>query len=226
MAFGGFGPGARAFFAELSANNDRDWFEAERPRYEREVLRPAEAFVMELGPALARLYPSVSYGLGANGRGSVMRLHRDLRFSKDKRPYKENLGVIFPLAPGKKVEAPIFYFHLDAERAFFYGGRHVMPPDILGRYRAAVEDERRGPRLVQALEALGELGLAQMEEPAYKRAPAGYDPRHPRSALLRQAALGVGVELCEGELGVPGLVARCLSLAGSMRPLLDWLMDL
>lgn len=226
MSFRGFGPGARAFFAELAANNDRAWFEAERARYEREVVRPAEAFVMELGPALARLYPSVAYGLGGNGRGSIMRLNRDLRFSRDKGPYKENLGVIFPLAPGRKVEAPILYFHLDAGRSFFYGGRHVMAPETLRRYRAAVDDERRGPRLVAALEGLKAAGLGQMEEPAYKRAPAGFDPRHPRAELLRQAALGVGAELGDEELGGPGLIERCRALAASMRPLMAWLLEI
>ncbi len=223
MGFAGFGPATREFLADLSSHNDRAWFEDNRERYDTDLREPAEAFILELGPMLEREYPSVLYDTRRNGSGSLMRIHRDVRFSPDKRPYKENLGIIFPLAPGKKVEQDMFYFHIEAGSAFFYGGRHVFPPDALERYRQAVDDARRGPKLQTALKRLEGFGLRRMEDPAYRRVPRGYPPDHPRAALLRQAAIGVGVDLSPDELASPGLPARCLAAAASMRPLMDWL---
>lgn len=223
MGFDGFGRGTLDFFQDLSLNNDRDWFQANRHRYEAQVRAPGEAFITALGPLLAEVYPSVIYDTRRNGAGSLMRIHRDVRFSPDKRPYKENLGIIFPLAPGKKVEVPIFYFHLEAGRAFFYGGQHVFGPEALPRYRAAVADDRSGPALVGLLSELAERGFAAMEDPAYKRVPRPFPQDHPRGDLLRQAALGVGFDLFPDDLSSPNLVQRCGDAALAMRPLLSWL---
>lgn len=223
MPFNGFGPGAAAFFGDLRRNNSRTWFDANRARYEREIREPAESFVLDLGKLLAGDFPSVIYDTRRNGSGSVMRIYRDIRFSPDKRPFKENLGVIFPLAPGKKVQVPIFYFHLDAKESFFYGGQHVMTPETLARYRAAVGDEKTGPALERILAELAERGIGEMEEPTYKRPPRGYRADHPRLRLLRQAALGVGIPLAPEELASPGLPARCADAAATMGSLMEWL---
>ena len=221
MAFNGFGPGTIDFLHELSINNNRAWFMDNQGRYESEIREPAESFILALGPLLAKEYPSVIFDTRRNGAGSLMRIHRDVRFSPDKRPYKENLGIIFPLVPGKKVEVPIFYFHIEAGQAFFYGGQHVFPPEVLERYRKAVDHRRTGPALEAILGNLARQGLRLMEEPKYKRVPRDYKVEHPRVDLLRQAALGVGLDLGSDELGKPEIVDRCLAAARRMKSLMD-----
>lgn len=226
MAFNGFGPGTIGFLHELSLNNNKSWFMENQERYELDLREPAEAFILGLGPLLAKEYPSVIFDTRRNGAGSLMRIHRDVRFAHDKRPYKENLGIIFPLMPGKKVDVPIFYFHIEATQAFFYGGQHVFPSEVLERYRQAVDHRHTGPALEAILNKLSGQGLRLMEEPKYKRVPGNYGSNHPRAGLLRQAALGVGFDLGSDELGKPELVDRCLAAARQMKDLMDWFLPL
>lgn len=221
--FTGFGKPTRAFLADLSRNNNKPWFTEHRTRYEDDLLSPATGFVLELGPRLKKIYPHINYGTQKNGTGSIMRIYRDVRFSKDKRPYKENLGVIFWIGEGKKVELPCFYFHLDAGKSFFYGGRHMFPKDVLETYRSAVADDASGTELEEILSSLEKQGLPLMEEPAYKRVPRGYPADHPRELLLRLGGLGVSMDITPEAAAAPDLVESCAGAAAKMKPLLDWL---
>jgi uncharacterized protein (TIGR02453 family) len=221
--FTGFGPQSQRFLDELAAHNNKHWFEENRGRYERELLEPAASLVRALGPRLAESYPKLSYGTQRNGTGSIMRIHRDIRFSPDKRPYKENLGVIFWIGTGKKVELPAFYLHLQPSRAFFYGGQHVFPKPVLERYRAAVDAEATGTALAMALKELEGKGLSVFEEPAYKRVPQGFPREHARADLLRFAGMGVGVDLPAATVGSAMLLEACTDLAENAHPLMDWL---
>ncbi len=223
MSFNGFGSGILDFLSDLKEHNDREWFGEHKDRYERQIREPAEAFIVELGRRLSESYPSVIYDTRRNGGGSLMRIYRDARFAKDKRPFKENVGIIFPLASGKKVEAPMFYFHVELGNIFFYGGQHVFTQEVLDRYRRAVDDGRSGVALSTLLSDLDRAGYPAMEDPAYKRVPRPYPSDHQRGELLKQTALGVGVHFTKEDLGRPGLVDDCVRAATTMRPLMDWL---
>ena len=223
MPFDGFGPGALRFLQDLTFNNDREWFAANRDRYETEIRGPAQSFIVSLGVLLSEEFPSVIFDTRLNGSGSLMRIYRDIRFSPDKRPLKENVGIIFPLKPGKKVEVPIFYFHIEAGRSFFYGGQHVFSPEVLESFRQAVDDDRTGAALQAILSDLALKGLRAMEEPAYKRVPRSHAADHPRADLLRQAALGVGIDFRPENLERADLAVRCFDAAVAMKPLMDWL---
>jgi uncharacterized protein (TIGR02453 family) len=224
--FSGFGAEAQAFFADLGQNNNKEWFHEHRDRYDTEILEPATTFVVELGERLRESFPSLRFGTQRNGSGSIMRINRDIRFSPDKRPYKENLGVIFWLGEGKKVEQPCFYFHVDATRSFFYGGQHQFPRPVLERYRQAVNEDKRGSQLERILADLEADGLPLMEEPAYKRVPRGYDREHPREHLLRLAGIGVGTDVPADMLVQGDLTDYCVERAGRMKPLLNWLTEM
>jgi len=226
MAFKGFGPGAAKFFAELASNNERIWFEDNRDRYEREVIEPAFAFTEELGTRLEALYPGLRWSLARNGSGSIMRIHRDLRFSRDKSPYKTNLGIIFWIGEGKKIELPIFYFHLEPVKSFFYAGQHSFPREDLGRFRSAVDDPRRGAALGRIMDALEAEGLPLFEEPELKKVPRGFEEEHPRALYLRLANIGVGRNFGKREIARADLPARCAAIAATARPLMDWLLAL
>jgi len=222
----GFGAGVRRFYADLAKNNTRTWFEANRGRYEREVLGPAAALVEGMAPRLAKTWPALAWGTQRSGAGSIMRIHRDVRFSADKRPYKENLGILLWIGPGAKMERPAFYLNLDARSAFFYAGFHVLPKPALARYRDAVADVKRGQALERILARLAAGGLEVMEEPAYKRVPAGYPSDHPRATLLRHDGLGVFTDLDAADVADPGLTARLAAVALKAGPLVDWLLQI
>lgn len=224
--FDGFGPAARIFLRELAAHNRKDWFSANKDRYERFIREAGERFIEEMGPRLSSLFPEIRYDTRRNGAGSMMRIHRDIRFSPDKRPYKENLGIVFWIGEGRKVEQPGYYFHFGIQESFFYGGQHIFPKPLLGAYRSAVDDDRAGTRLTRLLEDLAERGLPIMEEPAYKRVPRGFDAGHPRGELLRYNGIGVAQQLTSEELESSALVPSLIKTAEKMKPLLDWLLTL
>lgn len=222
--FTGFSNDTVEFLRELAANNTRHWFEANRDRYERAIRVPAEAFIETLGPVLSERFPGVHYDTRRNGAGSLMRINRDVRFSPDKRPYKENVGIVFWIGEGKKVERPGFYFHIGVDAAFFYGGQHMFPKEVLERYRDAVDTGRTGPELPGILDHLHRDGLVLYEEPQYKRVPRGYPTDHPRATLLRYKGMGAARPLQLDELTDSTLVERCASTAAALTPLVNWLL--
>ncbi|MCA9520487.1 MAG: TIGR02453 family protein, partial [Myxococcales bacterium] len=112
-----FGDETLDFLEELSLNNNRDWFTAHKPRYESFVRDPALAFVRAMAPRLERLAPSLIADDRKMG-GSLMRIYRDTRFSKDKTPYKTNIGIHFRHKSAKDVHAPGLYVHVGLDGHF------------------------------------------------------------------------------------------------------------
>ena len=106
-----FTPALFAFLAELAANNNREWFRANKSRYDGDVKEPALAFISDFAPHLARISTRFRADPRANG-GSLFRIYRDTRFSKDKRPYKTHTGIHFRHEAAKDAHAPGFYLHL------------------------------------------------------------------------------------------------------------------
>lgn len=132
-----------AFLDELRANNDRVWFEANKARYEAEVREPALEFIAAMAPLLAEFAPEFRAEPRKMG-GSLMRVFRDTRFSRDKTPYKTNVGIQFRHGLGKDVHAPGFYVHVAGDGCFLGAGCWHPEPDVLGRIRdriAARPDE-------------------------------------------------------------------------------------
>jgi uncharacterized protein (TIGR02453 family) len=115
-----------AFLRELRQHNDRNWFEAYKPRYETAVRIPALAFIEAMGPRLATISPHFR-ALAKKSGGSLMRVYRDTRFSKDKTPYKTNVGIQFRHEAGRDVHCPGFYLHLEPGRCFLGAG--IWRPD-------------------------------------------------------------------------------------------------
>src|SRR3990167_4561282 len=109
------------FLGELAANNDKIWFEANKPRYESLVREPALAFIAAMAPHLAQFAPQFRADPRKMG-GSLMRVFRDTRFSRDKTPYKTNIGIQFRHTLGKDVHAPGFYVHVALDECFFGAG--------------------------------------------------------------------------------------------------------
>ena len=186
--FTGFPEGVTTFLADLAANNNKPWFEAHRRQYEQDLLEPTRAFADSMADRLTELAPS---GL-EDIQGSAFRIYRDVRFSKDKTPYKTHVGIVFHAAESPKGESPGYYFHLEPTRMMVGAGMHAFPKEFLTAYREAVADDRLGSSLRRAVDDAVAAGQEIWGE-SYKRVPAGYDPNHPRADLLRHGGLFVTV---------------------------------
>ena len=172
---GPFGPGLLEFLRELDLNNDREWFERHKQRYEDEVREPALAFVRAMAPHVEKLSPHLRADARRVG-GSLMRLHRDIRFALDKRPFKTNLGIHFRHEAGRDVHAPGVYFHVDPAQVFLGAGMwRPDGPALAAVRRAIVKDPaawlraRDGKKFRAAWELGGE---------SLKRPPRGFDAGH------------------------------------------------
>lgn len=185
----GFTTESLKFFSDLEKNNSREWFDKNRSIFENEVLIPAKAFVNEMGQRLETIAPDII--ADARTDKSIFRIHRDIRFSKDKRPYKTHLGIYFWEGKKKKLENPGFYFQFDKDSIFLGVGRHVFSSDSLKSYREAVVDPVKGKDLIKAVNDVTKkdskyiLGWKE-----YKQIPRGYDKNHPNSDYLLYGGLG------------------------------------
>src|SRR5688572_11549237 len=179
-------PDTMAFLADLKANNDRTWFQANKARYEAVYKRPAEAFAAELRPRLEAL---AGRPLGAK----VFRIHRDVRFSKDKSPYNTHLHLGFqaPKVAGELRRRGGFYFGLEADKLTLGVGAFDFGPADLEKYRRAVAGDSDGEELAAILAGM----VAKPGEPDLKRVPAPYPADHPRGDLLRHKGLNVWQDL-------------------------------
>jgi uncharacterized protein (TIGR02453 family) len=166
--FAGFGDGALRFYDELAAHNTRDWFQANRRWYEDDVRAPLEHLLADLA--------------GEFGEGKVFRPNRDIRFSKDKSPYKTNAAAVVGGTDG----AHSLYLQLSAAGLMVAGGAYMLSGDELARFRAAIDDDRSGRDLAAIVDGLRQAGAEIGAHGELKTAPRGYPVNHPRIDLLRR----------------------------------------
>lgn len=163
------------FLRELEKNNNRDWFEANKHRYESDVREPALAYIEAMAPRLAKISGSFIASPKKSG-GSLMRVYRDIRFSKDKTPYKTNIGIQFRHTAGKDVHAPGFYFHIEPKEVFIGAG--IWRPDstTVKHMRMHIDDNQsEWKKITNALTKKGfELHGEKLKKP-----PRGFDAEHP-----------------------------------------------
>ena len=220
--FNGFPEDTIQFYVEIADNNNKAWFEENKPRFKNHVQKPAQEFVEVLGERLRDLTPKMRYDTKLNGAGSIMRIYRDVRFSKDKTPYKTNLGIVFWSGEGKKMARPSYYFGLDATGADLHCGLYRFPDNWVDLYRQAVVHDELGPELERVLAELAEKGYNVWGEKG-KRVPRGYDKDHPRADLLLNKGLGVSApRFTVADVSAVGLVDRCVDYARDMAAMVNW----
>ena len=220
--FTGFPEPGLEFLHQLKQNNQKSWFDEHRSEYEKYLLEPARLFVMALGERLQSIAPNIQYDPRTDK--SIFRIYRDVRFSKDKSPFKTHLGIWFWEGPRKKLENSGFYFHLEDDHLLLGSGIYGFPPDLLERYRQAVDDEKSGEPLVKVVAELeGKPGFFIGDE-ALKRVPRGYDPDHPRARFLKFKGFGPIITLPVTPLvHTPQLLDECMDIYTQMLPLHQWL---
>jgi len=178
MAFDGFPKDFFAFFRELKTHNQRPWFEANKQRFRDSVQAPMSEFIAAMAPRLRKVSKNFTADPRPNG-GSMFRIYRDVRFAKDKRPYKEHAACHFRHAAGKDVHAPGFYMHFAPGEVFFGGGMWTPPPDALAKIRDAIAKDSGAWKKVKTDKAFVRTFGDITDGEALIRPPRGYDPEHP-----------------------------------------------
>ncbi|HEY6933579.1 MAG TPA: DUF2461 domain-containing protein [Marmoricola sp.] len=201
--FTGFPVAALDFYDDLEMDNTRSFWEAHKQVYTEAVRAP----MLALTEALAAEF----------GRAKVFRPYRDVRFAKDKTPYKTHQGAFVALAPSTG-----WYVQVSAPGVRVGGGFYRAESADLARIRAAIDDERSGTELAALLAELAGAGLEVGGE-QLKRPPRGYDAAHPRVDLLRHKSLSVGRDYGFDEvIHTPKLLDLVREDWRRMRPLVEW----
>lgn len=222
--FSGFPEQGLDFLKGLVANNNKPWFEENRQVYKDHLVAPAIGFITEFGRLLQkRISADIVYDTRTNGSGSMFRIYRDVRFSPNKEPYKTHVGIFFWEGPGKKMENPGYYFHLEPGGAVMYAGKYEFGKDALSAFRDAVADNKKGAELERAIATVKKAGY-EIGEIHYKKVPRGYDPAHPRAELLRHNTLYAKSPVIDVKnVTSPALLDICLEHSRNMEPLQRWL---
>ncbi len=229
-AFRGFSHDALQFLVDLALNNDRAWFQPRKADYERLLKEPLEALIADLAIELDKR----DIPLQADPRKSPFRIYRDIRFSKDKSPYKTHVAASFPwvgrgqaTSDGESERHGGGYFHFSPQGTYMGGGMWHPEPARLAAFRRAVDQDT-----ARTLAALNEPGFVAHFESissdgdSLKRMPQGYPPDHPQAELLKMKNVTFGRELSEKEAlskDLPKILADDFAAAV---PVMDFLASL
>ena len=224
--FDGFGPEAMRFFRGLERNNRREWFERHRAIYEQEIRDPMRALVEEMDVRLARLAPEL---LGDPKR-SVFRIHRDIRFSADKSPYKTNAACQFyhhdaGRSAGQDATGAGagLYFQIARGDCFAAGGMWMPARPALDRIREAIADAPEDFEGLLRAPAFRRRFRGLDQEALLKRMPSGYAATHPAAGWLRYRSFTATRRMTEREIGSPRLPDILARDFAALVPLVRWL---
>jgi uncharacterized protein (TIGR02453 family) len=204
-----------AFLEELEAHNEREWFAANKARYERDVKEPALAFVEDVGYRLPGFAPHL-----VADRRSLFRIYRDTRFAKDKTPYKTHVGIYFRHEDDAAADTAGLYLHLAPGQVFMGAGIWHPSTPALKRIRDAIVARPDAWRAAVA-DVAPEWALADGE--ALKRAPTGYPADHPLVDDLKRKSFAITARLSQREATGRGFLDRFEARAARARPMLAFL---
>jgi uncharacterized protein (TIGR02453 family) len=206
-----------AFLDQLAKNNNKPWFETHRAQYEQ-ARTGFEEFVQLL---IAEISKFDDLGM-LSARECIFRINRDLRFSKDKSPYKTNMGA--SIAPGGKKGVRLsYYLHLmPHDQSFLGGGMHMPMPDQLSKFRQAIDrDAAPFKKIIRAKSFVQQFGMLGGDKLA--TAPKGYAKDHPEIELLKLKEVVAGRQLRDKEILSPGIVVDTARTFQALKPFLRYL---
>ena len=220
--FMGFQPTLLKFLYELRKNNNRDWFQTNKSRYDSEVREPSLAFIRASERPLAKVSPHF-FAVAKRVGGSLMRVYRDTRFGKDKTPYKTNVGIQFRHELGRDVHAPGFYIHIEPGECFLGAG--IWRPDStsLGKIRGAIDEE--ATRWKRARDNQRFRDQFDLAGDSLKTSPRGYEKDHPLIEDLRRTDFIAITRLDEQEVLNPQFLKNAHSTFAASRPFIRFLCD-
>jgi uncharacterized protein (TIGR02453 family) len=227
-AFSRFQPEALTFLKGLKRNNAKPWFEERRPVYERAIRGPLALLAEELDVRFAAVAPEFV----APARRALFRIHRDVRFSRDKSPYKTHAALwVFHRDAGRGVGRDAhggagFYFHLEPGASMVAGGFWMPPRPLLAVLRERIaEDPRAFTKLVEAPAFKRRFGALTDDEPGVRlmRVPRGFAPDHPAAHWLRFNSFTASRPLTDTQVLSPRLVETLMREYAVLLPLVRWL---
>ncbi|MDP2311561.1 MAG: DUF2461 domain-containing protein [Pseudomonadota bacterium] len=207
-----FSPALFTFLTDLAAHNDRDWFTANKGRYETDVKAPLLAFVRALAPRLAEIDPAAICD-----DKSVFRIYRDTRFSTNKAPYKTHASAQFPRGREKGPAATGYYLHLEPGGSFLVGGLWQPDPTVAGRIRAAIDTH--APTWIAVRDGLGGLDAGA----SLVRIPRGYAADHPLAEDLRRKSFTAATLFTDAQVCADDFVDRVADGCRRVLPLVSFL---
>jgi uncharacterized protein (TIGR02453 family) len=220
--FKGFPKDFFAFFKELKQNNDRAWFEENKQRYRDSVQAPMSAFIESMAPRLAKISKNFKADPRTNG-GSMFRIYRDVRFSKDKRPYKEHAACHFRHDSAKDVHAPGYYMHFGDDEVYVGGGMYMPEPPALAHIRDLIVKKPAAWKAVVGdktlVKTFGGLGTDHV----LSRPPRGYDPNNPYIEDIKKKSFFAMRDLSLKTAGSPKLLDDVTETFKAATPLMKFL---
>lgn len=208
------------FLIDLRFNNDREWFQANKKRYESDVRDPMLWFIADVGPHLE----TVSKRFVADPRprgGSLFRIYRDVRFSKDKSPYKTNVGVHFRHEVGRDVHAPGFYLHLEPGQVFVASGVWHPSGNALSKIRDAIVENPKAWQQATSSKAFRTIG--SLGGDSLKRPPKGYEAAHPLIADLKRKDFIAHADFTEEQACAPNFMDVFTQTCHAFAPMTQFL---
>ena len=204
------------FLSQVKKNNNRVWFEAHRPDYELAKAR-FEALVERL---IEGLKPVEDLG-DLQAKDCIMRIFRDVRFSKDKSPYRTNMGA--SIGPGGKRATRLpYYLHLEPGGSFVAGGLYAPERPQLDRLRAVLAQDA-GPLKAITSDRTFKRNFGAIRGDKLKVVPRGYPADHPEIELLKLKQIMATHEFTDEEVLAARFPTQALKVMAAMKPLLDYL---
>lgn len=215
-----FGPELFSFLADLRANNNREWFAANKRRYDEQLLEPALDFIEAFAPRLEKISPHFRADARPSG-GSLFRIYRDTRFSKDKTPYKTNLGIHFRHERAKDAHAPGYYLHIGPDEIFAGAGIwHPATEPATSIREAIVADPERWGRATRSGNFAKQLELGG---DTLRRVPPWADAKHPFADDLRRKDFFASARLSESDVVAPGFIDEYVRICRAAALLVQFL---
>lgn len=210
------------YLSDLSKNNSREWFLKNRERFDIEFLQPAVQFVIDIGERIQTFAPNVMAVPKVDK--SIFRLHRDVRFRKNKEPYKTNLGLYFWEGKGKRMDCSGFYFHIEPGNFFLGAGMYVFSPQQLKKYRDTVYNPDKGSELDSIIKSILRNKNYSIGGKTFKKTPRGYDSDYKFADLLLHSGVYSFYEIDSLNMfHKKDIVEFSYSVFKDMNPLHQWL---
>lgn len=217
-----FTPATFAFLRDLAANNDREWFAEHKDRYIEKVQEPALEFITDFGPRLAKISPHFTADARVVG-GSLFRIQRDTRFSKDKTPYKENTGVQFRHEAARDAHAPGYYLHIEPSGCFMGVGLWRPETAVAYRIRQHIADNpQEWKRAAQGKAFRETFSLAG---DSLVNPPKGHDQNHPLIEDLKRKDFIASAPLSQKAITADTFIDEFTRLARTATPFMRFLCD-